>query len=81
MSFISPICDQTCHYLMVVLSLLERFEATQGTVAHSDKVDDCEIFFVYKRPHFSKLEIFIKVSVISVLLFGVMASAIVRVYR
>ena len=50
-------------------------------MAYSDKVNDCEVFFVYRRPQFSKLDIFIKVCVVSVLLLGVVASAILRFYR
>ena len=66
---------------MVVISILDRSKATQNTVPHSDKVNDCEVFFVYRRPQFSKLDIFMKVSAVSVLLLGVVASAILRFYR
>ena len=65
---------------MVVISILDHSKATQNTVPHSDKANDCDVFFVYERPQFTKLDIFIKVSAISVLLLGVVASAVVRFY-
>ena len=46
----------------------------------ADKVDECDVFFAYTTAKLSKLDIFIKFSVISVLILGVVASAVVRFY-
>jgi len=58
----------------------EICKTAEDVAPHARKISDVDVFFVHQSPHLSKLDIFIKVSVISVMLCGVAASAVIRIY-
>jgi len=58
----------------------EISKTPEDAAPHEGQVNDVDVFFVYQPPHLSKLDIFIKISVVLFLLCGVVASAVLRIY-
>ena len=60
--------------------LLESYNAAKNAVDHANQDKVSETFFFHQPPHLSKLDIFLKVALVTFLLCGVATSAVVRIY-
>jgi len=58
----------------------ESYNAAKNAVDHANQDKVSETFFIHQPPHLSKLDIFLKVALVTFLLCGVATSAVVRIY-
>ena len=65
--------------VVIIFYFLEISKTPEDAAPHEGQVND-DVFFVYQPPQLSKLDIFIKISVVLFLLCGVVASAVLRIY-
>ena len=82
-SFLTILHLTTSHInavIVIIFYFLEISKTPEDAAPHEGQVNDVDVFFVYQPPQLSKLDIFIKISVVLFLLCGVVASAVLRIY-
>lgn len=64
----------------MLLFIVESARTGEDDFANGDQINDCDVFFAYQPPQFRKRDVFIKITVISLLFVGVIVSAGARFY-
>ena len=71
---------QICAAISMMSLHLDACRAAEDASPCTTEASETDVFFVHQPPHLSKLDIFMKVSVVLFLLCGVATSAFVRIY-